>query len=45
MGIVLSSLVWHASGATADKTITPELRESNAKAWKETWGDDQPFSL
>lgn len=45
MGIVLSSLVWHASGATADKTLTQEKREANAKAWKETWGDDQPFSL
>lgn len=45
MGVVLSSLVWHASGATADKTITQDMREKNALAWKETWGDEQPFSL
>jgi GT2 family glycosyltransferase len=43
IGVCLDALIWHASGVTADKTLTPQLREANAKAWREKHGTDQTF--
>lgn len=38
LGICLDSLVWHFSGVTADKTLTPEMREKNQKAFEDKHG-------
>jgi GT2 family glycosyltransferase len=36
--IALDSLVWHAGGASADLTMTPEKRELGQKIFNEKWG-------
>lgn len=43
MGVVLSSLVWHAGGATADKCLTPEIRRDNIEYFKQKWGEMPPL--
>lgn len=43
IGICLNALIWHFGGTTANRTLTPEIREANARAWKEKWGFDQPI--
>lgn len=45
IAIVLSSLVWHASGVTAESTLDDAKRKANAEAWQRKWGEPQPFGL
>lgn len=41
LAVCLDSLIWHFSGITSERTLTPQMREENAKKWKEKWGFDQ----
>lgn len=42
LGVVLSSLIWHFGGVSADKTVDWPLRKWNAKHFYEKWGHPPP---
>jgi len=43
MVVALNALVWHAGGATADKCLTPEIRQENIKYFTQKWSEAPPL--